>query len=82
MELWIILSFIGALALIAFLFWDAKRRFDKRVRSLLRRQETLGESDTLTDLTKQQRCASGRSLDPSRGPSDSPPGDQPPADSL
>jgi len=81
MELWIALSFIGALVLIGLLFWDAKRRFDKRVRSLIRRQEDLGESDILTDLSKQRRCASGQSLDPSPEPSDTPPGDQPPSDS-
>ena len=70
MELWIILSFIGALALIGFRLWDAKRRFDNRVRSLLRLQKTLRECDALTDQPKQ---ATGLILEPSREPSGSPP---------
>ena len=82
MELWIILSFIGALALIGFLFWDAKRRFDQRVRSLLRLQQTVRENDALTDPAKLQRYARGRSLDVSRECSDSHTGGQPPSDSL
>ena len=69
MELWIILPFIGALALIGFLFWDAKRRFDKRVRSLLRMQQTLRESDA-TNSAERRRSTSGRSPDPSAEPSD------------
>lgn len=68
MELWIILSFICALALIGFLFWDAKRRFDQRVRSLLRLQQTIREGGA-TDRPDQQ---TGRPLGSLVEPSDSP----------
>lgn len=78
MELWITLPFIGALALIGFLFWDAKRRYDQRVRNLLRMQQILRENDA-SNAAERRRSTSGRSPEPSAEPSDSPTGGKPPS---
>jgi len=68
MELWIILLFLGALVLIGLLFWDAKRRSDKRVRNLRRLQDRLRESGAAGHPGERARRV--------EEPSDSPPDSQ------